>query len=352
VNRHILLTALLLATGSGLLSGLLSGCAANSPKAAVQTQTTASGRQPDWVTQPPRQSGMAYGVGSMEIYGDPADALKRASELARVDLVSQLKVTVSGDFSSTTTETSGSGQTSQVQRNVSNYVRSQVPPVEMDEIVISDSWAGEKYAYALAELDRAKAAAHLSRDIQDVEQQIQDIAALQPQGTRLQQLQPLLPALKLFARRERLSERLQLVSMDRHGAPMSAELRALQNRIYDQISQLQVAVQLTDSGAEVIGGGVMEALTEQGLKIQQGGSYDLLFSVSASLSNKAKDGNQYVFADSRITISDARGRVLSSFSKQAKGVSGLAEVARYKASRAVAGLIGDELAVTLVDKIR
>jgi len=42
---------------------------------------------------------------------------------------------------------------------------------------------------------------------------------------------------------------------------------------------------------------------------------------------------------------------LSSFSKQAKGVSGIEDVARQKAARNVAELLGEELAIALVDKI-
>ena len=348
MTRRLWMAAL--ALGAGI--SLLPGCVGTATKPAKDSTSQRSNMAPDWVSQPPQQSGMAFGIGSMEIYGDVAAAVKRATELARVDLVSQLKVTVSGDFSSDTTEISGSGRQTEVMRTVSNYVRSQVAPVELDDIVVSDSYTDAKYAYVLVELDRGQAAAHLKRDIQDVEQEITDIGNLQTSGSRLQQLQPLLPALKLFGKRERLSERLQLVSMDRHAAPMSAELRTLQDRIYSQIDQLQIELVATDAGAVEIAGGVLEALTAQGLRVRGGSGADLRFEVAATLSSKEQAGNNYVFVDSRINIIDGNGRALSSFSKQAKGVSGLADVARQKASREVAKLIGDELAVALVDKIR
>ncbi len=348
MNRRILAAALVLAGVS-----LLPACAgpdSRSGNTAAEAELAATG-QPFWVTRPPLKNGMAYGVGSMEIYGDQAAALKRAVELARVDLVAQLKVTVSGDFSSTTTETSGSGRDSEVQRSVSNYARSQVAPAELDEIITADTYTDGRYAYALVELDRSQAAARLRRDIADVDQQIEDIAVSPLSGTPLQQLRPLLPAVKLFARRERLAERLQLVSMERRAEPASAALRALQQSIYDRIGQLRVTLQATDEGARELLGGVTEALTEQGLKVQSGGQADLLFTVSAALTRKQQGGNYYVFTHSRVSIADADGRVMSSFSKQAKGVSGLPEVARVKAAQAVAALIADELAATLVDKI-
>lgn len=333
-------------------SGLtLAGCASHSSKSSP-VQTVKHSSQPDWVTQPPQQNGMAYGIGSMEIYGDEAAAVKRAAELARVDLVSQLKVTVSGDFSNDTTEYSSTGKQTEVVRTVRNYVRSQVPEVELDDVAIADTYVNGKYAYVLVELDRVQAAARLRRSVMDTEQQIQDIAALTPQGTRLQQLQPLLPALKLFGLRDRQSERLALVSMDRRGAQMSAELRAVQDDIYRRIDQLQVNLAVTNAGGREIEGGVLEALTEQGLRISNDSNADLRFDLSATLSDKVSSGNHYAFIDSRLTIRDQSGRVLSSFSKQAKGVSGLKYVARQKAARQVGALMADELAATLVDKLR
>ena len=70
--------------------------------------------------------------------GNPQAAVARATELARVDLVSQLRVTVTGDFSSLQTMKSGTGQESEV-RSISNGVRSQVPTVELNEVKVSDT---------------------------------------------------------------------------------------------------------------------------------------------------------------------------------------------------------------------
>ncbi|MAX99667.1 MAG: hypothetical protein CMI08_10795 [Oceanospirillaceae bacterium] len=329
---------------------LTTGCATQQSKASVQDKAQQAMR-PDWITQPPQQSGMAYGVGSMEIYGDQAAAVKRAAELARVDLVSQLKVTVTGDFSSSTTETSGTGRASEVQRSVTNYARSQVPEAELDEVVQSDSYVDGTYAYVLVELNRSQAAARLRRDVDSIDEQIMDIAAQSRGGEPLQQLTPLLPAVKLFAQRERLSERLALVSMNRQGAVMSAELRALQRDIYDRIGALRVSVVAQDSDSEAMRGPMIEALTDQGMKIQSGGSYDLEFQITADQTSKQQSGNYYAFLDCRVTIVDNQGRALSSFSQQAKGVSGLKKVALQKAVQSAGSMMAAELAATLVDDL-
>src|SRR5690606_25775778 len=96
-SKHKAGAAVALALSATLLAGCL-------PQYAKPQQDSANARDeramtPDWITQLPQRNGMAYGVGSMEIYGSVTDAIKRAGDLARVDLVSQLRVTVSGDFS-------------------------------------------------------------------------------------------------------------------------------------------------------------------------------------------------------------------------------------------------------------
>jgi len=347
VNKSICLALLALLVPALVLGG----CASTQSSKASVKEKAGQAMRPGWITEPPRQSGMAYGVGSMEVYGDQAAAVKRATQLARIDLVSQLKVTVSGDFSSSTTEISGTGKETQVQRSVSNYARSQVPEAELDEAGVSDTYGDKTYAYVLVELNRSQAAARLKRDLDEVNQRITEIGSQEVSGSPLQQLRPLLPAVKLFAQRSRLAERLALVSMDRKGAPLSAELRAIQRDIYDRIGALRVAVTAMNGDSENLRGGIIEALTEQGLRIQSGGAADLEFQITTELTSKQQSGNFYTFVDCRVTMMDDEGRAISSFSKQAKGVSGLESVSRQKAERATAELIGEELAVALVDKL-
>ncbi len=328
---------------------LLGGCSTN---AVAATSKGAQKKAPHWVTQPPQQSGMAYGVGSMEVYGNPANAVKRAAELAKIDLVSQLKVTVEGNFSHSITESSGTNQTTQVQQNVSNYVRSQIPTAELDEVQISETWVDGKLAYALVELDRQQAAARLRRDVADIDTELTAIAEQQPQGNKLQQLQPLLPALKLFAQRSALSERLALLSMERRGALLPAELKSLQDRIYQQIDELVVSLEFINNAAKELEGSLLEALTAQGLRIQQNQAADLTFAVSAKQTQKQQGGSYYAFVDTQVVIKDSQQRVLNAFSKQAKGVSGMGSMAQQKAALETAELITNELAVTLADKLR
>merc|ERR1711879_357827 len=294
----------------------------------------------------------------MGVLADPAAAIRRATELGRIDLLSQLRVTVSGDFSSTTTETSGTGKLTTVQKNVRNHVRSQVAPVELEDAVLSDSALANGFAYALVELDRTAAAARFRRLISAVDTELDDFAALTERANVSQQapldaLRSLLPALDVFARREALASQLELVSQNHQSPALSPEHRALQQQIFQRLDQLRVVLNPLNDSAVAMSGDVLEALTEQGLNISdRGNAADLVMDLSTELSDKKQGGRVYVFATSRLTIRDAEGRALSSLSQTARGVSGLPDLARQKAAAAVAGLLGEELAATLVDKLR
>lgn len=254
---------LALALTTGLL---LVGCASQPNGTSV-----GSNDAPLWVEQTPSRSGYAYGVGSMEVYGNPTDALQRAADLARADLVSQLKVTISSDFENQVTERSGTGRESEIERVVRQQVRSQVKPVELDEVHIIEqytgSYNGRRYAYALAELDRNAAAQRLRRRIDDVEQQLNSIAQQPVTGPRLQRLQALLPAMPLFEQRQQLAQQLAFVATSRRSEPLSTKLQQLQQRISQLIGQLQVAVVVKDRDAQKLETAVIEALTQQGLRI-------------------------------------------------------------------------------------
>lgn len=306
---------------------------------------------PEWVTNIPSKSGIAYGTGSADVWGDKNDAIRRAGEAARVNLVSQLRVTISGTSSSDIEERKATGKQTELVQTLRNTIRSSVPAVELDEVVISDSYVEEKFAYALAELDRQKAASRLRSQISSLEDEVVAISKRPRQGSTLQQVRVLLPALKVFAKRDRLADQLALVSTQRKKPALNEELAAIQTEIFSLFDQLQIQISMKNRGAEEIAGGVIESLTEQGLRVNSQGSYDLMIEVSANLKAVEKENTHYVFADSRVTIKDDGDRILSTFSRQAKGASGYEELAQSKAEKSVAKMLADELAQTLVDKI-
>jgi len=335
--------------GIALLALGLAACQSSPSKSSSGLKGTFDA--PGWVTNIPEQKGMAFGTGSADVWGDKSDAIRRAGEAARVNLVSQLRVTISGNSSADIQERKATGRETELVQTMRNTIRSSVPRVELDEVQITESHVEGKYAYALAALDRQQAASRIRGQIGNLEEEVVAIANRPRQGGTLEQVRVLLPALKLFAQRERLADQYALVSMQRTKPMLNDELSTIQRQIYSLFDKLKIRITMTDRGAQEIAAGVIEALTEQGMRIKEQGEYDLMVEVSAVLRPLEKEGLYYVFADSRVTIKDNNSRILSTFSRQAKGASGHAELAQAKAEKSVANMLATELANALVDRI-
>ena len=340
IIRYLSATALLL---------LLAACNTQPSKPPSDSKRTFDA--PDWVTNIPAKQGIAYGTGSADVWGDKNDAIRRAGEAARVNLVSQLRVTISGTSSADVEERKATGKQTALVQTMRNTIRSSVPAVALDEVAITESYVEGKFAYALAALDRQQASARIRGQISALENEIVAINQRPRTGTVLEQVRVLLPALKVFAQRERLADQLALVGTLRQKPALNANLAAIQSDIFSLFDQLNIRISMKNSGAESIASGVIEALTEQGMRVKYQGDYDLLVEVSADLRAVEKDNTHYVFADSRVMIKDSDERILSTFSRQAKGASGYEALAQTKAEKNVAKMLADELAQALVSRI-
>jgi len=334
---------------------LLSGCSTLTttsdtdviPDNFVQGQSL-----PGWVTKPPQRANMAYGVGSMEVYGNPDAAIKRAADFARADLVSRLKVTVSGSNSSKITEFTNDGET-RLQKSISQAVSSKIPTVTLDELVIADTFVDDRYAYVLAELDRAAAASRIKAQLASVESELSLRQATAITGTgKLERLQQQLPALTLFAQHDQLAEQYAFVDTSRQQPQAPQDLRDYRQSILNALKDLDVKLVLMDDGARIMRGGLFETLTQQGLRLSADGVPDITFEVSANLDSQQREGNYYVFANARVNLRDTNGKVLSSFSEKSRGVSGLQQNALNKASEALAEQLAQELAATLTERLQ
>ena len=348
---HIITRNLLVISISSMMLASCSSLLKTEPDVTPE-ETIVASSQPSWITSPPQKANMAYGVGSMEVYGAPDQALKRASDFARADLVSRLKVTISSSNSSNINEFTLNGET-RLQKNISQAVSSKIPTVTLDEVVIEDTYIDDSYAYALTALDRAAAAARLRKQMDATEAELRAMASTETSGeTKLARLQKQLPAMRVFAQRDQLAEQYAFIDTSRIGPSLPNDLKAYRQDILASLKELQVNLVLLDDGAKIMRGGLAEALTAQGLRLGNNSNTDLTFEVSATLDSQKSSGNVYVFANARVNLRDTDGKILSSFAKKARGVSGLQQNALNKASEKLAQLLSDELAATLTERLQ
>jgi len=310
--------------------------------------------KPDWIINEPTKPGHAYGVGSAEIYTDEAEAMRRARDAAKVDLVQKLRVTVTGELTQDTQETRQTGKQTQLVQSVRNRITSKIPQAELSNLETEDSYADMKnrVVYTLVKLNRVKAAAELRRQISELDMQVTDLSNNTSDSLPvLKQLQSLLPVLKLIAQRDKLSEQAQLFDLNGRKPLKDEFILDTEKRIYALLDKLVVTVEAQNTAAQGMRAGIIRSLTSTGLRVSptQG---DLALKYEANLRPVTKSGRHVVFADGSIRIEDSAGRILSEFSKEAKGVSAAsAAVAERNAVQKLAESLGQELATTLVDKI-
>ncbi|GAA6135471.1 hypothetical protein NBRC116188_22610 [Oceaniserpentilla sp. 4NH20-0058] len=327
---------------------VLSGCVSSPSK------KESSGSTPHWVVDEPIQGGHVYGVGSAPVYGDSARALQQAQDAARVSMVQKLKVTISGSFSQDTEEVRQTGQQTQLMKTVRNTIKSTIPNAELDNLEVQENYVDTKgkVAYSLVHLDRIKASSKLRQRIGELDLKVTDLDAKTPSNIdTLRQLQGLMPALKYLEQRGRLSEQMQLVDVNNRSVPKDEMLRGVEDRIKGLFDALVVNLIPSNNDGSKMRGGLSESLTDLGLRISKQSPH-LTFRYSANLRPMEKGERFYVFASGKVSIEDAKGRTLSSFTREAKGVSGASkEQAEFKAVQGLAKALGQELANSFVSKI-
>lgn len=328
---------------------LLTACVSSPSK-----KESAAGGTPHWVVDEPAQGGHVYGVGSAPVYGDAARALQQAQDAARVTMVQKLKVTISGTFSQDTQETRQTGQQTQLMKTVRNTIKSTIPNAELDNVEVQENYVDQKgkVAYSLVHLDRIKASSKLRQRIGELDLNVTELSAKTPTDIdTLKQLQGLMPALKHLEERARLSEQMQLVDVNNRSVPKDEMLEAVEDRIKRLFDALVVNLTPSNNDGTKMRDGLTEALTDLGLRISNQSPH-LTFEYSASLRPVEKSGRFIVFASGKVKIIDSNGRTLSSFTREAKGVSAASsEQAEFKAVQGLAQVLGGELAKSFVSKI-
>jgi hypothetical protein len=297
---------------------------------------------------------MVYGVGSAEVFADPASALNRAQDQARSELIKQLKVTVSGQTELRRSQTMRNGN-SQVTSSIMEIVRSRVTETELANIGIAETHVDRQggTAFALAQLDRVKAARDLKTKLDEVDERIREIAnEASGGGDRLEQLKVLMPALPLLSERENIFSKLRLVAEGSPGQRMPADFRDLQDRIADLLDSLVVVLEPRGQSSRKMDSTLRRALSEQGVKVRESGEGDLILRYEAGLRTVSQDGRSFVFADGNVTVLDAAGNVIDEFQERVKSGSVDANVASDRAVGKLAQGLGQKLGASLLDSFQ
>jgi hypothetical protein len=330
---------------------LLTGCMSSSltsPKAATDN---GSDSIPSWVYSPPQLGGYVYGVGMASIYSTPAEAMQRAQENSRVELIKQLRVKVAGETEASVKREIDQGK-SKITRTVFNYAKSSIEETELPGIKVINTAVSrkDKQAFALAELNRAEAEMDITERLEAVENQIDIIANKPLTGNKVKDIKKLIPALKLIEKRNKLASDLKLVSNMSDESLEKEKHIKLRSKIAELIDSLVIVIKPGSSG-ENLSSGIRKALSNQGVRVRMSGGGDLYLKFSASLNTVFKNGVYFTFATGQASVMDKNNDIVSEFSTKVKDGSGDKNLSVKRAVEKLADELGELTAKGIFDSV-
>jgi len=306
-----------------------------------------AGGEPDWILNTPIEPGFLYGVGAGEIFGsDQANAIARAKDMARVELVKQISVNVSGEVDQEISETTKNGATSLTEK-LRQAVKSRVPEYKLTHVTQSDSHKSGKKVYALVQLNVTKELQGLRRQINDLDMQIDDYAQKfeqqDPHG--MSAIRLVAPALILVDQRADLQARHNGLSSASSSSPLlTDEIREFVRKVYERIGEMRVAVNSDNGNANnSFQTALIADLTKRGIRVSNDGESDIQIVYKLDINNVRRDGSVFAITNGDIWIKDETGRVVKAFQAKAKGVSGDEREAQSRSIKKLSHQMGSEL---------
>lgn len=310
-----------------------------------QTLAKDPAARPAWTTAPPRKAGYVFGVGSAATYGETRTGIQRAQEAARVDLLSQLRVTVSGVTQSSTRVEGSDPQFVSIQKVVEQQVSSRVHEIEMSGIEILETWVNppETEVWVLARLNRAQTESDLLFQLDDIEDRL--LKRGTGSGSTLERVRHILPSLKDLEERRKILEQIAFLAAGSQipDREKGSETDALQTEIRRILSSLTIRMDAENDEAVKMQNIIGQTLNSMGFALHSQNP-DLILSLNLSM-NPVKRGNLFhMVTQAQGQVKTPEGRILYSLNESGRSSSSDAGVARSKAAEEMAQKLADALA--------
>ncbi len=321
-----------------LLVVLVGACAVSPPE-------TESDGKPEWVIDLPEDGRHAWGVGSAPIHGDAGQARQTASDRARNDLLSQLRVEIEGE-TRTWVQRLRDSDGSEVTRGYSDQIRARVPEVSFDEMDIAEVAVdeAENVLYALARLDLPMAEMRLATELRRVRDKLDELSRVDADKQGMEAVRALKPAVELIAEGEEIERHLSMVS---RGGPEREPVADAYSEVLDRLAEamagLRIALRPAGDTAESLASALRTGLVEQGMRIVDEGELDLLVEFDFDIREVERAPDFFAYAEGRVRIRDGEDRTTAEFSERVREGATDPGLARDRVTRALAGQLGRTL---------
>lgn len=285
---------------------------------------------PDWVLSPPSDGSHLYGVGSAPRIDNLALAFSQAEQSGNAQIAQQLRTQVSQVNTQDTQVSSTSGQNEQVVRVQSAYTQVKTAPIELEQTVNEQRFAGDDYVYVLQSIDRQRIIAKLTASLNDTDEQIRHAAASlstsPEQSAAVKDWRTYMGLIRLFAQRQTYQEELSLYSTQQGlvGRPDKA-LQATEHQLNQALSQFGFDVSATEQSHFLA-----SELSKYGLTAKQDAAFTL--SSTTSSHRQTQGGRFYVFQEGTLSLIGPDNNHLASWTVSARGIDKNQQSAENKAS--------------------
>jgi len=300
-----------------LVAAATAACAAHT---GAGTRHRVKGAKPAWAdgdTSEYPKEGYLTGVGT-------ADERASAEDRARSEISKIFTVTVTATTSDVMSETTSASGKGKDQSSFSQAVSQDVQTVSnkvLEDVTIAETWQdpATRRFYALAILQRDKAAMALKEKLSDLDKQaLVWQKQLDGASDRLGRVKAAMKLMTLLKARDGLNADLRVVSASGSGESAPFDAAGLAPKAAKALAELDVAVDM-GAGSDEVATGVIQALNGLGLQARAGSAgADADVSVEGSVQSapEAGDGSAWKWARCAATVSvkDARaGKIFLRF---------------------------------------
>jgi len=308
---------------TGLLLSL-TGCIGSNTKSSHAQET-----MPNWVSSPPQSSTHLYGVGSASRIENIALAFTQAEQNGNVQIAQQLRTQVSQVNTQDTQVISGQGG-EKVSKTQTAYTQVTTSPIELEQAINEERFAGKNYVYALQSIDRTRIVSKLKIAINDtdevIRQQASSLSTQLPEPPAVQDWPIYMRLIPHFAQRRAYQEELSLYSTERTLAGKAdTDIQNIEQQLNRALASFGFdATQTKQADA------LASALSGFGLTPKANSIFKLN---SRTLQHhETQEGRFYVFEDGTLELMDPTGSRLASWTVSARGIAKNLNSAREQAT--------------------
>ncbi|MEP0072371.1 MAG: LPP20 family lipoprotein [Marinomonas sp.] len=306
----------------GLLSSL-TGCI------GTNTKTEQAEVLPEWVVSPPKDNTHIYGVGSSARIENLALAFIQAEQNGNAQIAQQLRTQVSQTNIQDTQVTSIQGN-EQVLKVQSAYTQVTTAPIELDQALNEDRFAGKNYVYALQSIDRSRIIANLTDALDDLDnvirKQAESLATRSGQAPVAEDWPHYMRLIPHFAQRKSYEEELNLYSTQRTLAGKAdSDIQAIEEQLNQALLSYGFDVSHTAQTNQLA-----SALSQYGFTPKANGLFTLQSQTAQH--QEIQSGRFYVFEEGTLELIDPNGSRLASWTVSARGIATSQKGAQSKAT--------------------